>query len=119
MCNQESLVDPYKWKDLVDSLDTDLPEIVESFLEDTPVRIGEMQAALAQGNLDLVHQIAHSLKSSVAIFGAQRLKNLCQNIEQETGGSSSSENQMQQIVVAFDELRVELENRIAEQFKKD
>ena len=48
-----------------------LKEIAAVFLEDYPNSLREIQAALAAGEADQLERAAHSLKGSVANFGAR------------------------------------------------
>jgi CheY-like chemotaxis protein len=58
-----------------------LAELIESFLEDAPQLLAEMQQYLEQGEASGVMRIAHSLKSNGADFGAMTLSALCKELE--------------------------------------
>jgi PAS domain S-box-containing protein len=74
-------VNEEKWQDLVNSLGDAVHEIVSSYLEDTPDRIDEMRRSLDADNFAAVERLAHSLKSSSGIFGAQGMVTLCEDLE--------------------------------------
>ncbi len=74
-------VDPARMQDLKDSLGESLKEVIESYLEDTPLQIEDMRAAYGRGDRDDLERIAHSLKSSSGIFGAHVLADLCRSLE--------------------------------------
>jgi len=82
MTNQEPIIDPEKWQSLVASLDETVVDVADSFLADTPNSLKEMKAAYSKGDMETVGRIAHSLKSSSAIFGATRLSKLSFALEQ-------------------------------------
>ncbi len=68
-------------RDLAASLGDGLSEVVEIYLEDTPNVLGNMQAALDCGYWQELQRLAHSLKSSSGIFGAQTMVALCIELE--------------------------------------
>jgi HPt (histidine-containing phosphotransfer) domain-containing protein len=58
-----------------------LDELIDVFLNDTPALIGQMRAALAEGNGEELRRAAHTLKSSSASFGAAHLSSLSREVE--------------------------------------
>jgi HPt (histidine-containing phosphotransfer) domain-containing protein len=48
-------------------------ELVDTFLIDTTMLIGDLREALGKNDTDTVRRTAHSLKSNSATFGASRL----------------------------------------------
>jgi HPt (histidine-containing phosphotransfer) domain-containing protein len=73
--------------DLADSLGDGLDEVIETYLEDSPLIIAEMRASLADTRWETLQRAAHTLKSSSGIFGAVEMIELCRNLEHEAGGS--------------------------------
>jgi signal transduction histidine kinase/DNA-binding response OmpR family regulator/PAS domain-containing protein len=65
-----------------------LAELVDSFLEDAPGLLAEMQRFLAAGDAVGVRRVAHSLKSNGADFGAGEFSALCKELEHLTKGGS-------------------------------
>jgi HPt (histidine-containing phosphotransfer) domain-containing protein len=55
----------------------DLIELIESFLEEGPRLLAEMEAAAPAGDLALLRRHAHSLKSNARDLGATALAGLC------------------------------------------
>jgi PAS domain S-box-containing protein len=49
-----------------------LQEIIGLFLEEAPLRMGEIRAAISDRNANALERAAHSLKGSVSYFGAPR-----------------------------------------------
>ena len=58
-----------------------LAELVNTFLEDAPLLLGDMRAAVAAGDAAALRLAAHSLKSNAAQFGATEFAALCKEIE--------------------------------------
>lgn len=56
-------------------------ELFTLFLDNAPVRIEEAVAGSHHGDLEVVERAVHSLRSSAGSIGAQRLQNLCGQIE--------------------------------------
>jgi signal transduction histidine kinase/CheY-like chemotaxis protein/HPt (histidine-containing phosphotransfer) domain-containing protein len=63
-------------------------ETLEVYLEELPVRLDAMGAALAHGRFDLLRDEAHSLKSSSRMLGAGVLSDLCRDVEAVTAARS-------------------------------
>ena len=77
--NQEAL------DDLLDSVGGDqdfLAELIDTYLEDAPNLLSTIQTALASGDTEALRRAAHSLKSNSANFGAQKLAQLCKELEE-------------------------------------
>jgi HPt (histidine-containing phosphotransfer) domain-containing protein len=70
-----------RMKDLEDSLAEDLGELVATYLEDTPRQIAFMRESVLRLDREAVHRLAHLIKSSSAIFGADRLVEMCRQVE--------------------------------------
>jgi HPt (histidine-containing phosphotransfer) domain-containing protein len=58
-----------------------MAELVNTFLEDAPMLMNDLQAALAAGNAGEVRRIAHGLKSNGMEFGAVKFAELCKTLE--------------------------------------
>ncbi|QDK36859.1 ATP-binding protein [Bdellovibrio sp. NC01] len=56
-------------------------ELVEIFAEDAPEAVSKMRIHLDSKNFEAIPPIAHTLKSSAAILGALRLKDLAERVE--------------------------------------
>jgi HPt (histidine-containing phosphotransfer) domain-containing protein len=56
-------------------------ELVALFVEDAERLVGELQAALAEGDAHRLERCAHTLKSSSASLGAVRLSAICFELE--------------------------------------
>jgi CheY-like chemotaxis protein len=58
-----------------------LERVLQTFLGDTPEKIGQLRVALSDRDLSTAHRLAHTLKSSCAIVGAERLSAMCKDLE--------------------------------------
>jgi len=58
-----------------------LGELIDIFLDDTPVRMQDLAAAVDRGDAEASMQAAHALKSSCAQLGALRLSDLFRQME--------------------------------------
>lgn len=56
-------------------------ELVQTFLEEAPVMLKELQGALAAGDVDAFRRTAHSLKSNSLTFGALALGAMARELE--------------------------------------
>jgi histidine phosphotransfer protein HptB len=67
-----------------DDNDEFLREITTIFLEDTPVRLAELDASLAAGDVGRFTRAAHSIKGSSANLGASSLRLAAEELEIES-----------------------------------
>jgi HPt (histidine-containing phosphotransfer) domain-containing protein len=58
-----------------------LAELIESFLDESPMLVGQMQRAADAGDQTSLGRAAHTLKSSARDFGASQLSVLCEALE--------------------------------------
>lgn len=58
-----------------------LRELVGIYLEDTPLRIAELESALAAGDAAKFVRAAHSIKGSSANLGAMALRGVAEQLE--------------------------------------
>ncbi|WP_413558362.1 ATP-binding protein [Bdellovibrio sp. HCB209] len=83
-----------------------LKEVVEIFNHDSPGLIVKMRAAIAAGELEKIGPIAHNLKSSAAVLGALRLKEIAERVE-DLDLKSTNQQQMSLLVDSMDkELKI-------------
>ncbi|WP_377704282.1 response regulator [Pseudoduganella sp. UC29_71] len=62
-----------------------------AFLSSSRDGIGDMEAALARGDMETVRQLGHRIKGAARTVGAFRMGDLCQQLEQLVPGEASSE----------------------------
>lgn len=111
----EGVVDPGRMQDLVDNLGDGLQDVIESYLEDTPMLIEEMREAVERGDWEDLSRIAHSLKSSSGIFGAKYMVELCRAIEAAARERAAPEErtaqvsrQLRELAEAYEKVRAVL-----------
>jgi HPt (histidine-containing phosphotransfer) domain-containing protein len=56
-------------------------ELIDTFLEDSPLQINQMKKALSSFDCDSFRRAAHTLKSNAATFGALQLAGLARELE--------------------------------------
>lgn len=87
-----------------------LREIAGIFLEDTPLRIVELDQSLAAGDVPKFTRAAHSIKGSSANLGAMALRNVAEKLEHQsrTAGLGSVTAGVAEIKTEFERAKVEL-----------
>lgn len=51
-----------------------LLDLIDLFVSEAPRRVAELTTALAEGNRSMTRRVAHTLKSTAAVFGADALE---------------------------------------------
>lgn len=80
----QTVLDPAAIKTLLEVIGGErelLVELIDSFLETAPPLLARLHQGVAQGNAAEVRAAAHTIKSSSQDFGATRLAELCQTLE--------------------------------------
>jgi len=77
-----SVIDPSAFENLKDLAGADfMSELIDTFLEDAPKLIKELQSGLKTNDAEPFRRAAHSLKSNAASFGATHLSVLAKELE--------------------------------------
>jgi CheY-like chemotaxis protein/HPt (histidine-containing phosphotransfer) domain-containing protein len=63
-------------------------ELIEEFDTDAPKLVGELKRGISEGNVEVVHRAAHTMKSNASTFGADELATLCAELEAAAKGGS-------------------------------
>ena len=71
----------HKLFDVIGESPDSLAELIESFLEEAPVLLDQMQRAADSSDRIVLGRAAHTLKSSARDFGAEQLSTLCEALE--------------------------------------
>ncbi len=67
----EPIIDQATFSGLVETMGADfIGELIDTYCQETPQLIAQLQAALARGDAETFRRSAHSIKSSSASFGA-------------------------------------------------
>ena len=88
-----------------------LREIVGIYLDDTPVRIGELEASLTNRDMEKFVRAAHSIKGSSANLGALALRAVAERLEHHARnhGWNDAPTMVDEVKTEFDLVKAELE----------
>jgi hypothetical protein len=83
---------------------------VAVFVDDAEERLGELQAALAAGDADLIGRVAHGLKGTSANYGASELPDLCDGVVRaaESGDLRAAAERVVRVVEEFERVAAAL-----------
>ncbi len=89
-----------------------LEDFINTFLQDAPRMLGDMQAAGKKGDAKGLRLAAHSLKSNSAEFGAKTLSDLCRDLEGQAkdGILDGLNEKVEQAGIEYERLRTALLN---------
>ncbi len=73
--------DPLFLKQLFIDVGEVLYQMIDAFIEDTPIYINSLKKAFGQKDAKLLREIAHTISGSAAIFGAFRVVNTAKRLE--------------------------------------
>jgi len=101
---------------LVGDDDAMLGELIESYLEETPKLLQELDDALESQDADRLRRAAHSLKSSSKDFGAGSLAELCLELETQgrAGDLAGAADRVARAQAEFERVRETLTARLRE-----
>jgi histidine phosphotransfer protein HptB len=117
--SDSSVIDPQAIENLraLNPGDNDefLREIAGIFLEDTPLRIAELDQSLAASDIPKFTRAAHSIKGSSANLGAMALRNVAEKLEHQsrTAGLGGVAALVGDVKTEFERAKVELGKLIA------
>jgi HPt (histidine-containing phosphotransfer) domain-containing protein len=82
-------------------------ELIDSFLRDSAERVESMRKAAASADLDALAKCSHALKGSALLMSADRLTELCCEIQQHAAGGKNRDYlaMVDQLDVALRETR--------------
>ena len=102
--------------DVIGESPDSLAELIESFLEEAPVLLDQMQRAADSSDRVVLGRAAHTLKSSARDFGAEQLSALCELLEKSCreGLPDQAAADVAVIVAAYAPVRHELGGYLAE-----
>lgn len=78
----EHYLDEALFEELRSILDTEFPTLIQTFVHDSTVRVGELRDAFGRGDSDGVRKAAHSLKGASANLGLVALAEACRGLEE-------------------------------------
>jgi signal transduction histidine kinase/DNA-binding response OmpR family regulator len=91
-----------------------LQELIDSFLQDAPPLLAQLERDAASANWPGVRLAAHTLKSNAAEFGAGHLHRLAADLEQQakTGEAGDWEEKITAVVKEFERVRAALNDHL-------
>jgi HPt (histidine-containing phosphotransfer) domain-containing protein len=91
-----------------------LKDIISIFVEDTPLRLAELQKSMAAGDRIIFTRAAHSIKGSASNLGAMQLRALASELEQrsKTEELSTLDARLKDLEAAFALAKTTLEKLI-------
>lgn len=69
-------------EELRDILEEEFPALVSTYVQDSAVRVKDMQDAFVRGDMEALRKSAHSLKGASANLGLELLTDLCRELEE-------------------------------------
>ena len=109
------IINHERMQSLIDSLGEGLCDVIEAYLDNTPNQIDQMREALDRAEFDELSRIAHSMKSSSGIFGAQEMVALSRELEhRDCADLPGCREKVEQLAVSFVKLRDVLNLYLAE-----
>ncbi len=83
-----------------------LIELIDMFLQDAALLLVEMRQGIERGDAEMLHNAAHILKSSCAMFGAMSLSGLCRELEAmgATGQLDGGAEKMAQVEAEYEQV---------------
>jgi two-component system sensor histidine kinase/response regulator len=106
----EQAVDPAVYNRLRDTMEGEMPALIEEFLSSTAELLGDLGRVDGSNDASSYQRNAHSLKSTSAVMGASRLSALAADMEARAGSLDTQELVRLTRVIAteFDSVRVAL-----------
>lgn len=89
-----------------------IADILQSYLNNSPLLLAQMEQALHVSDVSTFHRIAHTLKSSSATVGAVQMANLAADLEKATSTAfpENIEASLQELKREYSDVSLELSN---------
>lgn len=100
---QDSNYDPAVMQELFASVGDVVYRMIEAFMEDTPIYLDSMRAALIASDAKQVRELAHTIKGSASNFGAHGFVDIAKKIEElaQKGQLESCHDEIEKISASF------------------
>jgi len=99
-------IQPEALEDLLRLMGAAFPELVDTFLENTPQLIDDLRTGIATGDMKKQYEAMHSLKSSSALLGARKLSSLAAEFEKQARMQEPvALNQLDVLCLEFESVR--------------
>ena len=84
--------------------------LMETFVNDSTMRLKAIKAAVAARDADAIRRSAHSFKGSAANMGAFRLTQLCKSLEElgASGGADGSDSLLKEMQLEYQQVALAL-----------
>jgi HPt (histidine-containing phosphotransfer) domain-containing protein len=91
-----------------------LPELISTYLDETPRLLKDLQQALAEGKADAFGRTAHSIKSSSASLGALAFSAQARELEMigKSGDLSQAADKITNLIRDYPEVELALKNYV-------
>jgi len=88
--------------------------LLDLFFQDTPAQISGMREALAQGDLQTLGRLAHSIAGSSSTFGLRELRTMTLHLEEtaQSGDVSTIPAQIDAVALVYEQVVPELQRVI-------
>jgi len=99
-----AIIDSTTFEQLKETMGADfIGELIDTYCEETPRLIADLQQALAPANAEVFRRSAHSIKSSSATFGALEFAAQARELEMigKAGDLTSAGEKVAQLVAAY------------------
>jgi HPt (histidine-containing phosphotransfer) domain-containing protein len=106
-----AVIDPATFEQLTTTMGADfMGELIDTYCEETPRLVADLQQALAQGNADVFRRSAHSIKSSSATFGALEFAAQARELEMigKAGDLTGAQTKVEQLVGDYTQVELAL-----------
>lgn len=96
---------------LKDALADEFPALINTFIDDAPIRIGDMKKLLQAGDIAEIERPAHTLKGSSGNIGAHALSEACSVLVEEirSDAATDAEQRIKDIEAEFDLVKTMLQ----------
>lgn len=109
------VIDQATYTELESNVGADfIGELVETYLDETPQLLIELQQALQTGNTDAFRRAAHSIKSSSASFGALNFSNQAKELEMmgKSGDLNAAPGKIDDFLAAYQQVAAALREMV-------
>ncbi|MBV1883790.1 MAG: Hpt domain-containing protein [Pseudomonadales bacterium] len=107
-------VDMETLQELKEVMEDEFGILIETYLEDSTMRVDALRAALVARDADELRKAAHSFKGSCGNIGAPTLADLCHQVESigKAGGVDEAGPIIDMIVAEYDEVKSIMEKML-------
>lgn len=94
------------------SIGQSMNQVIQAFIEDMPVYLDSLEKGISSGDAQLTAEFAHTIKGSSRNFGANRMSDLSQRIEQQgrSGNLDGTRELLDELGNAWEHVRLVLEH---------